>query len=144
MPRFRVRFAPLALALVCGLAAGCGSGNMKTAKVKGVITYKSKPVPSGTITFVPEGNAPSATGQIKPDGSFELTTYTSGDGAVLGKHTVMIVAVQDQGDRLPEDRSPILPPIIPGKYMSNTTSGLTAQVKDEDNVINFELTGELK
>ena len=52
----------------------------------------------------------------------------------------MIVALQDQGDRLPEDRSPVPPPIIPGKYMSTTTSGLTAEVEAKDNVIDFALT----
>lgn len=133
--------AVLALGLACLLTFGCTEG-MKTAPVKGKLTYKGKPVPNGTITFIPEGNGPSATGEIQSDGSYELTTYKSGDGAVLGKHTVMIVAVQDQGDRLPEDRSPLPPPIVPAKYLSNQTSGLTAQVKDEENTIDFHLTDE--
>jgi hypothetical protein len=141
MPRIRATRIVLAAGLGCLLATGCSDG-MKTAPVKGTLTYKGKPVPNGTITFIPEGNGPAATGEIRPDGTFELTTYKKGDGAVLGKHTVMIVAIQDQSDRLPEDRSPLPPPIVPAKYLSNQTSGLKAEVRDQSNTVDFDLTDD--
>src|SRR5262249_52680611 len=136
------RTAATALALLVALA-GCGSGQMKTAVVKGKVTYKGAPVPNGTISFIPD-SGPAATGEIQRDGTYTLTTYRSGDGAVLGKHTVVIVAMQDQGDRLPEARTPLPPPIVPDRYTSAATSELRAEVKDELNTINFTLEEKKK
>src|SRR5262245_31460064 len=53
--------------------AGCGGGGADLAVVKGKISYKGKPVPHGTVNFLPnDGNKPMATGEIQPDGSYEL------------------------------------------------------------------------
>ena len=132
----RLRGVGLAASVV--VLAGCGGGEMKTAVVRGKVTYNGRPVPNGTITFVPEGGGPSATGQTGSDGTFALTTYKSDDGAVLGKHKVMIVAVQDTSNLLPEQRN--LPaPVIPDKYLSTATSDLTATVEDKENRIDFDL-----
>ncbi len=143
---FARRFHGLAL-VVLALAvlslAGCGSNQLKTAVVRGTVSYNGKPVPNGTISFIPKAG-PSATGEIQPDGSYTLTTYRQGDGAVLGQHTVVIVAMQDMSNRLPEQRNPLPPPIIPEKYTSVATSDLRAEVKDEENTINFPLIDEKK
>jgi hypothetical protein len=126
-----------------GLVLGCGSGGDGLAVVKGKISYKGKPVPNGTVNFLPEdGNKPSATGEIQPDGSYELQTFQSNrpsPGAVIGKHTVVIVAMQDMASRLPEERIPLPPPIVPIKYTSPATSDLKAEVKDQENTIDFDL-----
>ena len=123
--------------------AGCGSNQLKTAVVRGTVTYKGKPVPNGTISFVPT-SGPSATGEIQPDGSYVLTTYRKGDGAVLGQHTVVIVAMQDMSDRLPEARQPLPPPIVPLKYTSLATSDLRAEVHDRENTLDFRLQEDAK
>jgi hypothetical protein len=107
--------------------------------VHGKITYQGKLVTTGTITFVPNATGPSATGEIQKDGTYVLRTYGKEDGAVLGKHTVMIISLQDQAGKLPEERNPLPPMILPDKYRHNQKSGLTAEVKDQDNVINFDL-----
>jgi hypothetical protein len=127
--------------LVLALLTGCSaSDQLPTAKVTGKVAYKGKPVPTGTIMFVPKGDKPSATGELKSDGTYELTTYEEGDGAVLGPHTVMITAVEDMSDKLPELRSGTPRALVPGKYTNNSTSGLTAEVNDvEVNTIDFEL-----
>ena len=114
---------------------------MRTAAVNGKVTYKGKPVPQGTVTFIPEGGGPSATGEIK-DGAFTMTTYSSRDGAILGKHKVVIVAMEDMEGRLPEERTPLPPPLIPTKYTSPATSPLTTEVKDGDNSPVFDLTDD--
>jgi hypothetical protein len=107
------------------------------------VTYKGKPVPNGTITFVP-ASGHHATGEIGPDGSYVLTTFRPGDGAVPGAYKVFIVAMQDMAGRLPEDRTPLPPPIVPNKYTSIATTDLTADVKDQENTINFVLNDERK
>jgi hypothetical protein len=131
----------LRLLLACVLLlAGCGGGNANTSPVKGKVTYNNKPVPSGTITFIPAaGQGPTATGTLQPDGSYVLRTYRDGDGAVRGKHTVIVVAMQDTSSSLPEARSGTPPPIVPLKYTSVATTDLTATVEDKENVFNFDL-----
>jgi hypothetical protein len=130
----------LAIALILG---GCGSNDKKTAVVRGIVTYNGKAVPNGTISFIPvEGR--SATGEIKPDGSYTLTTFRKGDGAIIGQHKVVIVAMEDMSNRLPEARNPMPPSIIPLKYTSLATSDLRADVKDEENTIVFKLEDDKK
>jgi hypothetical protein len=120
-------------------STGCGPNHPKTAPVSGKISMAGKAVPTGTITFIPNTPGTSATGEIGPDGSYTLTTFSKGDGAVIGSHKVIIVAMADMKDRLPEDRSPTPPPLVPNKYTSLATTDLTAEVKDEKNVIDFDL-----
>lgn len=135
-------FAAAALAALVTLA-GCGGGGMKTAVVRGKVTYKGAAVPNGTVSFIP-ASGPAATGEIQPDGSYTLTTYRSGDGAVLGPHKVVIVAMQDQAGRLPEERAPLPPPIVPVHVTSLATTDLTADVQDRENTIDFALVEKKK
>jgi hypothetical protein len=123
--------------------AGCGGDRLRTAVVRGKVTCNGKAVPNGTISFIP-ASGPTATGEIQPDGSFTLTTYCKGDGAVLGQHTVVIVAMEDMSTRLPEARNPLPPPIVPDKYTSLATTDLRREVKDEVNQVNFDLVDEKK
>jgi len=141
-----VRQAAAVLVLV-GLVAlslpGCSGGGAGLAVVKGKISYKGKPVPNGTINFLPaDGTKPSATGEIQRDGSYVMKTFLSNkpsDGAVIGKHKVVIVAMMDMGNALPEQRTPLPPPIVPIKYTSPATSDLTANVENKENTIDFDL-----
>ena len=82
--------------LVVGGVSGCGgsSQNMLTAAVSGTVTVNGQPVTGGGILFSPIvtgkklSGKPSA-GPIQPDGTFSLTTYEAGDGAVIGMHQVV-------------------------------------------------------
>jgi hypothetical protein len=61
-PKLIASCLPLAVAL---LLVGCsGETRFSTAKVRGKISYRNKPVPNGTVMFVPEGDLPAATGEI--------------------------------------------------------------------------------
>jgi hypothetical protein len=75
---------------------GCGNGdNFSTAPVTGKVVLNGEPVTEGSITFSPISDGKSelsgkpASGTIQSDGTFTLTTYEEGDGAVVGKHRVM-------------------------------------------------------
>jgi hypothetical protein len=70
----------------CGLRTGALLG--PTVPVKGKITYKGKPLTHGEIIFQPVSGKMFAHGTIKADGTFQLTTDASGDGAVVGAHRV--------------------------------------------------------
>ena len=135
----------LLFSLVAVIPAGCSrKAGLETAPVSGKVTYRGKAVPTGTVMFVPD-EGPAATGEIGSDGAYKLTTYTTGDGAVIGKHKVTITALQGMGDALPEQRTPTPPPLVPAKYLSQETSGLVAEVKSgANNEVNFDLTDDPK
>ena len=136
--RIRTSIATIGLFTLVFFLPGCGSDRFKTATVRGKVTYKGKPVPNGTINFMP-ASGPSASGEIQRDGSYTLTTYRSGDGAAPGSYTVVIVAMADMSGKLPENRNPLPPSIVPDKYTNVATSPLRAGVKDQENIIDFNL-----
>ena len=82
------------------LSAGCGGADqMPTAAVSGSVTHDGKPVPGGTILFLPIASesqkdpGKGASGVVK-DGAYTLSTYSEGDGAIIGKHRVVYSAPQ--------------------------------------------------
>lgn len=85
----------VALSVFAALLSGCGGGEYDTAPVTGTVTFNGRPVTTGQIRFVPQGESPDAVltgkpaqGKVQSDGTFVLTTYEEGDGAVIGKHRV--------------------------------------------------------
>ncbi len=76
------------------VSAGCGeTGNVKVYPARGVVNFDGKPmVGGGAISFVPlasqEGK--NAGGIINSDGTFVMTTYVDGDGAMVGSFRVII------------------------------------------------------
>jgi len=130
----------LLIALMLAGVGGCGKkSGLETAPVSGKVTYRGKPLPTGTVMFVPS-EGPAATGEIGKDGKYKLTTYKTDDGAVIGTHKVTITALQGMEGALPELRSGTPGPLIPAKYLTAESSGLTAAVKPKtNNEVNFEL-----
>src|SRR5262245_57059387 len=88
-----VRFFVVLLGLM--LLSGCAGPQMP--RVQGKVTCSSKPVKEATITFSPmqrfdkykEPGKP-ATGFTDEKGDYELSTFKSYDGALVGKHRVVI------------------------------------------------------
>ena len=142
--------------VACGLlmlvAGGCGPSRPATATVSGRVTFNGKPVAAGQIVFYPETGRP-AMSAINADGRYHLTTFKSGDGAMLGRHRVTIEATRvSSGPTMPKTMeeemnghgfAPSGPPrvewLAPVKYSNLQTSPLTAEVKSGENTINFDL-----
>lgn len=101
------------------------------AEVTGKVTYKGKPIPEGTIMFVPQSGF-AAAGTINADGTYRLISGKPGDGAVIGRHKIAVIPpFQPQAGY----------PSFPKKYQDAETSGLVAEVgKDGPNTFDFELT----
>ncbi|MFI4874504.1 MAG: hypothetical protein ACIALR_04175 [Blastopirellula sp. JB062] len=115
-----------------GLASGCSSeAPFETAPVQGKVLYQGKPLPYGSISFRPQAGSP-AFGKIDRDGTFSLSTYGDRDGAVIGKHEVLITATEaDAGKKVGNAAGiemPVTKSMIPEKYASFSTSELTAEV----------------
>lgn len=94
---------PTTLTLLALLASGgCGGGDSgppvgQTVAIKGKITYMGQPLSQGTIQFEPEDSGREANGNIQPDGTFSLTTFREGDGAIPGTHRVAVSGTGDGG-----------------------------------------------
>jgi len=151
-------FAFALAALACLVAAGCGDDGLgERYKVTGTVTYKGKPVSSGSIQFYPAGGSPEArgaTGVIK-DGAYSLSTQGDDDGAFAGDYLVAITArkpdmsgAQANADKIgglyrQEDVAKAYkkaPSEVPTKYESPEAGGLRAKVEAKSNTIDFELT----
>ena len=77
--------------------AGCGSSEseLETIRVQGTLHVDSKPYGPVKVIFTSldatmEGPRPLADGEVDENGSFELTTYSSGDGIPEGKYMVSL------------------------------------------------------
>jgi len=129
------------LALLCAAVGGCSEG-VKLAPVSGVITYQGKPVPNASVLFSPE-KGPMAFGKTDANGRYTLKTPSVGEGAVLGKHGVSITANQVSGvysEFSPDGGGTATTKwIIPEKYATSSTSGLSVIVSTEKNDYSFNL-----
>ena len=133
-----------ALLLVALLfACGCDQGPV-VVPITGKVTYNGKPLEFGSVTFQPSKGQP-ARGEIQPDGTFTLSSYAPGDGAVIGTHKVRIACYSSQRktDQPVVGEQSLGKLLIPRKYTLFDYSGLTAEVKPEDNSpFEFNLTDE--
>jgi hypothetical protein len=131
--------------------AGCGPRYPETAAVAGRVTYGGRPVPTGRICFWPKEGRP-AMGEIAADGTYSLSSFTRGDGAIAAEHRVSIKASRV---RLPEGFNesgrgnsqgaagrPVVEWLVPQRYERPETSGLTATVRPGENHIDFDLPVE--
>lgn len=116
---------------------GCGDAKPNrtpVAVVKGTVLLDGKPLETGSIeTSVDSGRG--ALGSIH-GGAFELSTYGTNDGAVLGTHRIAVIA-RESGEAGPEGKAGKL--LVPERYTSASTSKLTIEVKDGTNTPKLEL-----
>lgn len=130
---------------------GCYRGPV-IAPVSGKVTVNGEALTTGRIRFFPDSGRPAA-GRIASDGSYEITTYEPGDGAVVGEYHVTISAhktvnpepvptsLEDEikmGKEAPRRAAQVVP-LVPEEYEDQNTTPLTATVEDKDNQINFDI-----
>ena len=77
--------------------------------------------------------------EIKSDGTYELTTFDAGDGAVIGTHRVTIKATRTVF-RNNDPSKAVVEWLVPQNYENIDKSPLTAEVSPGKNTINFDLT----
>ena len=135
----------LLVLLVAGLVvgmAGCGSDQLPLGYAEGKVLYNGTPLKSGGVMFQPV-KGPVAKGSIQSDGTFVLSTYRDGDGATIGTHKVRIVCfdVKNSNASAQEGHEGAKPrSLIPRIYTRAETSGLQAEVKEENEPFVFKLT----
>ena len=112
------------IGLTCVLClTGCGDGSPRTYTVKGKVVYRGsqQPVTVGTVLFESTSTPKvQASGEIQPDGTFELASDLGKPGTVAGEHRVLIQPpILETGQK----------PIVKRQYTSFSASKLTATVK---------------
>ncbi|PQO41574.1 hypothetical protein [Blastopirellula marina] len=117
--------------LLLGFAVGCSNG---TYPVHGSIVYPdgtpAKELSGGAVELDSLEQEISARGSIDDEGKFIISTYEAEDGAVPGKHRVLIISRQAIGDET-------VGRVIDGKYQSFETSGLELEVTPGTNTPTF-------
>jgi hypothetical protein len=88
-------FALLSLAI---LAGGCGESQPTVAEVKGIVSFAGKTAIGGRVLFLPKAGGKQGLGIIQPDGTFDLSTFGTHDGALVGEHQAMIVKAAFEND----------------------------------------------
>ena len=109
------------------MAMGCGGGEA-VHQVRGhVQAADGRRATFGTVEFMSEAGGKVASGAIQRDGSFRLSTFRAGDGAVAGRHRVIIVQVIDT-EHLPLEKHRHVLDVHP-RHARYETSGLQVTVE---------------
>lgn len=147
----------LLLLVACSLATslGCNSeppdDRPARAKVTGMVTLAGSPVAEARIQFHAVNKSQGAIGKTKTDGTYTLTTYEAGDGALPGDYVVTIsktevasglteeekLKMQEMGRPVP---SPKTSELMPKAYTKSASSPLKVTVTaDGDNHFDFDV-----
>src|SRR5262245_25758246 len=145
------RWSTVSASVALFLALGCGGGveRPKMGKVSGKVVVKGQPLTKRLVTFVPGVGAATdaATATTNSDGTYRLTTFDDGDGAIVGDHNVTVMSKEDdplakgEGMPTPDQIAKAKKPksLIPEKYAELGKSGLRFSVKEGSNTIDIPL-----
>ena len=82
----------VAAALLC--AGGCGGSSVPLHKISGKVTFNGQPVVGASVNFIPKDKATAkhraAQGITREDGSYDLGTNVTGDGAMEGSYVITV------------------------------------------------------
>jgi len=138
------RLISVMLLVSLATAVGCGRrGTDATYRVEGVVRLNGEPLSQGYVLFtsIPvddQQRSHTARGEIGRGGHYRLTTFAKDDGAVAGRHKVVVV-VTGGADPDREDAPAEPSPAIPEKYTSPQTTDLEVSVGRRANQIDIDL-----
>lgn len=137
------------------MSLGCGSevsdDRPARSKVTGKVTLDGAPVENARIQFHAANNKQGAIGKTTADGSYTLTTFEAGDGALPGDYVVTItktevadglseeekLKMQEMGRPIP---SPKTTEHMPRQYTKSSSSPLKVTVTaDGENHFDFDV-----
>lgn len=150
-----VHFSLLLLFPLLLSAVGCGKSDRPAiAKASGRVTLAGAPVAGATVSFQPVAGGRPCSGVTDSSGVYQMTSYDANDGAPVGEHRVVIIKIAGPGASVPAEASPAEDPsmslstmagpgedgqappqpetqyLVPQKYSSPETSGLTVKVPE--------------
>ena len=131
--------AMLAMA-VFSVAFGCGGSKVEpqvaVVPAKGRVTIKGQPGANLALAFIPAGQGSNLRPQANTgaDGTFEITTYKTGDGGPEGEYKVVVSVAVDPtlSDSKKEELAGKLAAEakrIPAAYQRGDTTPLTVKIE---------------
>lgn len=126
-------------------------GRPPTHPATGSVSLDGTPVAGATVTLVPQAGGHAAVAVTDSSGGFRLTTFQAGDGAVAGTYGVTVEkrvapgAAAADGAEYQPPTGPLPPPenVLPAKYASAETSGLTATIESgRPNTVTLDLSAK--
>lgn len=131
----------LILIVAVVVAVGCSESGTETYQVYGRVTCDGAAVPTGMVTFVPDGAGKRVTGSIGPDGGYEVM-------APAGSYKVAVVAVEETSsqnvtkDNWKEAFASTAPKhYVPQVFSDTETSRLTCIVQPgEENLYDINIS----
>ena len=125
----------VAIALLSCLAAGCSTKS--TYPVEGKVVFAdgspATELAGYTVSFDSAEQKVGANGVVGADGTFRIGTFEDDDGAMPGNYRVALTPPAPPVDEPPPAT------IIDKKYGDLDSSGLQAEIKPEDNVIELKV-----
>jgi hypothetical protein len=138
------RCACLVSVVLALLLAGCKGQSYRIAPVSGRVMLDNKPLPKASVQFVPvDKGLPGSAGLTDADGrySLSLTSGSQEEGAVVGKHKVVILLGAQGGSD--GGTKPILHKQLPQRYNRKTELECDVPADGRDNA-NFDLKSDPK
>jgi hypothetical protein len=124
---------------------GCGKARTPTYPVSGTIQFgDGLPVRFGMVEFIPEAEGPSARGKIDATGRFVLGTFEASDGAVAGRHQVIVVQhitsdIAPPADHAHKSDAEEPSAMVDLRYSQLETSPLSATVEEGPNEVRLRV-----
>jgi hypothetical protein len=128
---FRKFALPMLLITLSWTLTGCDN-RPRRVPVSGQVMIDGVPLTKGYVFVIPTGNRP-ALGTIDGQGRFVLTTFDPGDGCVLGKHRVTVIA----NEQITPTRMKWL---VPKKYIDPELSELLVTIDKPTKDLRIDLT----
>jgi hypothetical protein len=121
----------LVAAVLTSAIVGCDD-RPKRVPVAGQVLIDGQPLTQGYVRLVPPDGHP-ATGIVESDGRFRLTSFDDGDGCIVGRHTITIIAKE----QITPTRMKWL---VPKKYQDAATTDREITIDAPTDSLKIELT----
>jgi hypothetical protein len=104
MTRYRFRLPVLLFGALAITVSGCGRAEFTFVPVEGTVTKGGRPLRGMEVVFIADLDAgtvgPKAIGRTDEAGHYRLRTERGDDGAVVGKHRVLVIDAEDADKRM--------------------------------------------
>ena len=132
----RPSVAALVLGIFAGLS-GCGGDGTPVGEVSGMVTFQSKPVGEGRVTFQNTKTGAADEALLNSNGTYALARpLPVGEYKVMVTPLIVRRQVDGKGPVVGEEKPA---PNIPQKYRTIGETTLTATVKEGKNDLNFDM-----
>lgn len=122
--------------VLTAILSGCGRNEFRVARTEGVVECNGQPVSGGVVFFSPIADSDQTTlagkpasGDVDTDGSFTLSTYHDGDGAIVGRHKVTYSPPVSDDPQAP-------------RFACAGAAPIEVEIEPGDNSVTIELSGK--